>query len=182
MSLLKKGWKELSFWHKFWFSNPYIFATWWCIQTIIMWSNRIQSLKYLRSPTLNCKAIGIRKSGVVAKTQFLYNIIAIWGLWKENLMLSFLFLANISLEVCWVVGIASSLFLANISPEVCWVVGVVSSLFLANISPEVCLVVGVVSSLFFANISPEVCWVVGVVSGPTLRFYLIIYKVSHIQI
>ena len=34
-------------------------------------SNRIHSLKYQRSPTLNCKDIGIRKSGFVAKTQFL---------------------------------------------------------------------------------------------------------------
>jgi len=32
----------------------------------------IHSLKYLRSPTLKCKDIGIRKSEFVTKTQFLY--------------------------------------------------------------------------------------------------------------
>ena len=31
----------------------------------------IHSLKYLRSPTLKCKEIGIRKSKFVTKTQFL---------------------------------------------------------------------------------------------------------------
>jgi len=33
--------------------------------------NRIQSLKYPRSPKLGCKHIGIRKSEFVAKTKFL---------------------------------------------------------------------------------------------------------------
>ena len=33
--------------------------------------NIIQSLKYLRSTTLGCKDIGIRKSEFVPKTQFL---------------------------------------------------------------------------------------------------------------
>ena len=68
--------KELSFSHKFWFSNWYTFATWWCwpliFQTIIIWSKIVHSLKYLRSPTLKCKDIGIRKSEFVTKTQFLY--------------------------------------------------------------------------------------------------------------
>ena len=59
------------FCHKFWNYNPYIFAIWWCkpliFQTIILWN----SLKYLRSPTLNCIGIGTRKSEFSAKTQFL---------------------------------------------------------------------------------------------------------------
>ena len=38
-------------------------------QTSIIWSNRIHSLKYLRS-TLICKDIGIKKFEFVAKTQF----------------------------------------------------------------------------------------------------------------
>ena len=101
MSVLKKGWKELSFWHKFWFSNPYIFATWWCIQTIIMWSNRIHSLKYQRSPTLNCKDIGIGKSEFVAKTQFLCRYFCLihkrW-LFKNNVKLK-LFLRNKHLNI-----------------------------------------------------------------------------------
>ena len=41
-------------------------------QTIIIWSKIIHSLKNLRSPTLNCKDIGIRKSEFVTKTQFLF--------------------------------------------------------------------------------------------------------------
>ena len=55
--------------------KSYIFSTWWCkpliFQTIIIWSKMIDSLKYLRSPTLKCKDIGIRKSEFVTKTQFL---------------------------------------------------------------------------------------------------------------
>ena len=50
-------------------SNPYIFTTCWCklleFQTLIIWSNILYSLKYLRSTTLGCKDIRI-------KTQFLY--------------------------------------------------------------------------------------------------------------
>ena len=68
--------KELSFCHKFLFYNPYIFAVWWCkpliFQTIIIWSKRIYSLKYQRSPIYTYIEIGIRKSEFVAKTQFLY--------------------------------------------------------------------------------------------------------------
>ena len=40
-------------------------------QTQITWSNRIHSLKYLRSATFGSKDIVIRKSEFVAKTQFL---------------------------------------------------------------------------------------------------------------
>ena len=57
--------KELSLCHKLKFSNPYIFTTGWrrplIFQTYIIWSNRIHSLKYLRSTTLGCKDIRIRK-------------------------------------------------------------------------------------------------------------------------
>ena len=41
------------------------------LQTIIIWSNLSHSLKYLRSPTLKCKDIRIRKLEFVTKTQFL---------------------------------------------------------------------------------------------------------------
>ena len=52
--------------------NPDILSIWWCkpfiFQTIIL-SNRIHSLKYLRSTTLCCKDIRIRKSEFGTKTQ-----------------------------------------------------------------------------------------------------------------
>ena len=68
--------KELSFSHNLEFSNPYIFSTGWrkplIFQTYMIWSNRNRSLKYLRSMSLGCKDIEIRKSKFVAKTQFLY--------------------------------------------------------------------------------------------------------------
>ena len=53
--------KELSLCHKLGFSNPYIFGT-QCrkpliFQTYIIRSNRIHSLKYLRSTTLEYKDI-----------------------------------------------------------------------------------------------------------------------------
>ena len=67
--------KELSLCHKLKFSNPYIYWTWCCrlliFQTKIIWGNRIHSFKYLRSTTLCCREIGIRKSEFVSKTQFL---------------------------------------------------------------------------------------------------------------
>ena len=74
--------KELSFCRKLWFYNPYIFGS-QCrkssiFQTYIIWSNRIHSLKYLRSTTLEFKDIGFRKAEFVAKTQFLcfYHILS----------------------------------------------------------------------------------------------------------
>ena len=64
----KTIWKELSFCRK-------LSATCGCklliFQTSIIWSNRINSLKYLRSTTLGCQDIGIRIIEFVAKTQFL---------------------------------------------------------------------------------------------------------------
>ena len=64
--------KELSLCPKLKFSNPYIFTTGrrrpLIFQTYI---NRILSLKYLRSTTLGCKDIRIRKFEFVTKTQFL---------------------------------------------------------------------------------------------------------------
>ena len=73
----KKNWisretKELSLCNK---PNTHMFSTWWCkpliFQTQIFSSNRIQSLKYLRSTVLGYTDIRIRKSEFVAKTQFL---------------------------------------------------------------------------------------------------------------
>ena len=73
--------KELSLCHKLKFSNPYIYGTWCCrlliLQTKIIWSNRIHSLKYLWSTTLESKDIGFRKADFVAKTQFLLLIFMI---------------------------------------------------------------------------------------------------------
>ena len=51
-------------------------------QTLIVWSNRIYSLKYVKFMTLGFKDIEIRQSEFVAKAQFLwlkleYNI-AVW--------------------------------------------------------------------------------------------------------
>ena len=67
--------KELSLYHKFSCCKTYIFAALWSkpliFQTYIIWSNIIHSLKYLRSSTLGCNDIEIRKSEFVAKTQFL---------------------------------------------------------------------------------------------------------------
>ena len=67
--------KELSLRNKIKYLNLEIFRTRSCkpliFQTQIFWSNRIHSLKYLRSATFGCKDIVIRKSEFVAKTQFL---------------------------------------------------------------------------------------------------------------
>ena len=67
--------KELSLWPQTLIYNPYIFGT-QCrksliFQTYIICYNRIHSLKYLRSTTLESKDIGFRKSEFVVKTQFL---------------------------------------------------------------------------------------------------------------
>ena len=66
--------KKLRLCHKLKFSFPYIFATWWCkpliFQTYIIWSNGINSLKYLRSVTSSSKDKGIRKSEIEAKTKY----------------------------------------------------------------------------------------------------------------
>ena len=58
--------KELSLWHNPKISNPYIIATWWCKPLIL------DLTEYLRSTTLVCKDIGIRKSEFVVKTQLFY--------------------------------------------------------------------------------------------------------------
>ena len=64
----------MSLCHKIKFSNPFFLATWWLkpfiLQTKIIWSYTIYSLKYLRSTPWDCKDIEIRKSKFVAKTQF----------------------------------------------------------------------------------------------------------------
>ena len=62
--------KELSLWNKIKFLNHKIIRTRCCkpliFQTQIIWSNRIHSLKYLRSATFGSKDIMIRKSEFVA--------------------------------------------------------------------------------------------------------------------
>ena len=67
--------KELSLWNKIKYLNFNIFRTRCCkpliFQTQIICSNRIYSLKYLRSATFGSKDIVIIKSEYVAKTQFL---------------------------------------------------------------------------------------------------------------
>ena len=64
--LCLKIWKELSLWNKIKFLILNIFRTRCCkpliLQTQITWSNRIHSLKYLRSATFGSKDIVIRKS------------------------------------------------------------------------------------------------------------------------
>ena len=77
--------------YKLWFYNHYIFRI-QCrkpliFQTYIIWSNRIHSLKYLRSTTLESKDIGFRKAEFVAKTQFLYtNVIFVsFGATRQTL-------------------------------------------------------------------------------------------------
>ena len=67
--------KELSFYHKLWFSNFHFIAT-QCRRPLkfptmnAVRSNNV-SLKYQRSTTFGCKEIGIRIAEFVAKTQFL---------------------------------------------------------------------------------------------------------------
>ena len=67
--------KELSLWNKIKYLILNFFRTRCCkpsfFQTQIIWSNRIHSLKYLRSATFGSKDIVIRKSEFVVKTQFL---------------------------------------------------------------------------------------------------------------
>jgi len=73
--------------HKLNFSNHFIFLTWWftllIFQTLIIWSHRILSLKYLRSKIQGCKDIGFRTSEFVAKTRFLSVQVA----WSEHIVL-----------------------------------------------------------------------------------------------
>jgi len=45
-------------------------------------------LKYLRSLTLKCKDIGIRKSEFVTKTQFLYNTISIANILEFGILIT----------------------------------------------------------------------------------------------
>ena len=87
--------KGTEFWPQILILKSYIFAIWWCkpliFQTIIIWSKMIDSLKYLRSPTLKCKDIGKRKSEFVTKTQFIHlpNYPSV-GFQKSRLSKSFL--------------------------------------------------------------------------------------------
>ena len=81
----------MSLCHKLWFYNSYIFGI-QCrksliFQTYIIWSNRIHSLKYLRSTTLESKDIWFRKAEFVTKTQFLCKTSQIfpWPFKVQNL-------------------------------------------------------------------------------------------------
>ena len=71
---------EFSLCRKLKVSNLYIFAILWSkplrFQTLIIRSNRIHSLKYLRFMPLGCKDIGIEKSEFVARNQLLLQIIS----------------------------------------------------------------------------------------------------------
>ena len=72
--------KELSLCHKLKFSHSYIFET-WCFKLHVSYlyfsrSNRIRSLKYLRSTTsLGCEDKVVKKSEFVENTHFLSKII-----------------------------------------------------------------------------------------------------------
>ena len=83
----KKGMK-LSFCHKLWFYICHIFSTWWCkpliFQTIIIWSKMSHSLKYLRSPTIKCKDIWIRKYRVCDKNSILCRMLFSWRYEKSD--------------------------------------------------------------------------------------------------
>ena len=63
----------MTLWNKIKYFNLNIFRTRLIFQTQIIWSNRIHSLKYLRSATFGSKDIVIRKSEFVAKIQFFTN-------------------------------------------------------------------------------------------------------------
>ena len=66
--------KELNIWNKIKHLNLNIFRTRCCkhliFQTQIIWSNRIHSLKYLRSATFGFKDIVIRKSEILISIQY----------------------------------------------------------------------------------------------------------------
>ena len=116
--------KELSLCHKLKFSNPYIHGTWCCrlliFQTKIIWCNRIYSLKYLRSMTLGCRDIGIRKSEFVSKTQFLSLIQERWELYntlrrrkKQVLKWTSKLKNSKPRTISWVSRVTQSIFEAN---------------------------------------------------------------------
>ena len=90
----------MSFCHKFWFSNPYIFVT-RCSRSSIfqtmasVWSKSC-SLKYHRFTPSNCKARGIRKFELVAKTQFLYSERG-----GKEILTTFLFFLQFYAYVCF---------------------------------------------------------------------------------
>ena len=114
--------KELSFSHKFWFSNWYTFATWWCwpliFQTIIIWTKMIQTLKYLSFSTFKCKDIRIRKIEFVTKTQFLYNIF-VTG-WCKPLIFKIVILILRKVRVWNIEGLQRHVVLIRIKYLVAW--------------------------------------------------------------
>ena len=77
--------KELILCHLLWFSNIYIFATWWCkpliFQTKFIWSNRIHGLDHLRSTTLGWKDIGLKNQSLWQILNSLeHNVVDLWYL------------------------------------------------------------------------------------------------------
>ena len=74
--------KELSLCHKTQFSNTYISKTRWrkplVFQTLIIWSMRIHSLKYLGSTTLGSRHKGIKKIRIHGND----SISLSWWKWK----------------------------------------------------------------------------------------------------
>ena len=74
--------KELSFCHKLKYSYPYIFATQcrrpYIFQTINSVRSNNLSLKYLRFIHTGCIDKEIRKFEVVAKTQFLCDLMSVY--------------------------------------------------------------------------------------------------------
>ena len=77
-TIIKRKWKKWSICHKPKFSNLYILATGLCkpliFQTVIILFHKINSLKYFRSKTSDCKDMRVRKFEFVGKTQFFcYN-------------------------------------------------------------------------------------------------------------
>ena len=89
---------------------PIIYWIWCCrlliFQTKISWCNRIHSLKYLRSTTLGCRDIGIRKSEFVKSVRSInlslkYQSFTTSG-WKDIGIRNFEFVAktNFFASIC----------------------------------------------------------------------------------
>ena len=80
--------------------NPSIFATWLC-KPLIFYDFRIHSLKYLKSTTLGCKAIGIKNQSL---WQRLNSFCLAWK-WRHSGRKHLLW--NLSFFVAWRVRMVS---------------------------------------------------------------------------
>ena len=69
------GLKELSFSQKLKFTNSYIFATFYILNSHNFIEFRIHSLKYQRCTTFDCKDSAVRKLEFVAKTSYLFSTV-----------------------------------------------------------------------------------------------------------